>query len=295
MIGERDGAGDVDQVGVVQVAEQDAHHTDRQVGVRAEFRDGRERPAPAQSISHGVPDPVRAGAAAARRSLARSARSGRRTPRRSAGSARASSRRAGPSGPPRRRTSGPRNRPAGHSGAIIRPGNPRIRGQVLADPLDQHRHLVGDLADVGSASHRTARQLPSPAAVMNRKASSSSIMVCRTPPTPKCRPAPWPGCGSRPPPRPGARRPRGPAPARRHHQAVTGEDDRVPQRRDPIHQFVQEPVQVAGRCWAIRGLDRSFRWCGSCWSDRAPGRAATCCIKVSMLRVASGDRSPAPA
>src|ERR1035438_2337278 len=41
-----------------------------------------------------------------------------------------------------------------------------------------------------AAGLRTARQLPSPAAVTERGAVSISTMVCRTLPPPKCRPAP---------------------------------------------------------------------------------------------------------
>ena len=119
---------------------------------------------------------------------------------------------AGPPGPRRGRASrGIR----GASAAIarIRPAvqRPGRRGHVLADPGDEHGHLVGDQPDVGVGSLSTARQAPWPAAVTKRNADSISTTVWRTGPAPKCRLAPWPGSGSRPPSPTGARRPPGPA------------------------------------------------------------------------------------
>ena len=100
-----------------------------------------------------------------------------RAPARPAGSGRRSARRAGPPGRPRRRASV--SPVYGHRPLIPRYGvaaSARVAGaaatrQVLPDPLDQHRHLVGDQARCRRRPRlSTARQAPCPAAVTNRKA-----------------------------------------------------------------------------------------------------------------------------
>ena len=124
------------------------------------------------------------------------------------------------------------------------------------------------------------------------------MMVCRTSPPWKCLPGP-PGQALHP----GGQGRKvlavlgGQAPGRRHHQAVPGQDQRLLDVLDLTDEVVQQPAQLSGRIslchypapLSVGSLPGAPS--GSSRSSTRP-RRHPCCIMVSMLRVASGDRTP---
>ena len=159
----------------------------------------------------------------------------------------------------------------------------------------------------GSAEVSTARQVPCPAAMTNRKADSISMMVCRTSPAWKCCPFPWPDSEGRRPGPKGARCPRKsdpgtpPPPGRPGTGSAPAGRARPDRRGCPTassavrsYQSVPLPSLTIGQfpC-PERPRDRR---------DRPRARAATpvasgsawCASPPAIAAPASGDSSSAP-
>ena len=168
--------------------------------------------------------------------------------------------------------------------------SPRLRGQVLADALDQQRHLVGDQAQLRVPAASTARQAPWPAAVTNRKPSSISMMVCRTAPGRSA--VPRPGRGSESPPRRRDRCSASSLVSSREPPIARPSADSTMACRIPgyaLGQIVQQPAQFRSGVGHRSGPPFRVHVSRPC-SARLRPCCQPCCMDDMRSKISSGDR-----